>query len=62
MITGDHKLTAKPLQQLGIITSEEDLILSGTKLAELSEKEFWIYSGTCSCLCPCEPRAKIKNY
>jgi Ca2+-transporting ATPase len=43
MITGDHKLTAKAIvKQLGIITSEEDLILSGTKLAELSEKEFWI--------------------
>jgi Ca2+-transporting ATPase len=41
MITGDHKLTAKAIaKQLGIITSEEDLILSGTKLAELSEKEF----------------------
>jgi magnesium-transporting ATPase (P-type) len=62
MITGDHKLTAKAIaKQLGIITSEEDLILSGTKLAELSEKSFG-YSGTCSCLCPCEPRAKIKNY
>ena len=41
MITGDQKLTAKAIaKQLGIITSEEDLILSGTKLAALSEKEF----------------------
>ncbi|WP_074723219.1 cation-translocating P-type ATPase [Flavobacterium frigoris] len=41
MITGDHKLTAKAIaKQLGIITSEEDLILSGTKLTALSETEF----------------------
>ncbi|MEZ7500113.1 calcium-translocating P-type ATPase, PMCA-type [Flavobacterium sp. Arc3] len=41
MITGDHKLTAKAIaKQLGIITSEEDIILSGTKLATLSEEEF----------------------
>jgi Ca2+-transporting ATPase len=41
MITGDQKLTAKAIaKQLGIITSEEDLILRGTKLAALSEKEF----------------------
>jgi Ca2+-transporting ATPase len=38
MITGDHKLTAKAIaKQLGIITSEEDLIY-GNKLAALSEK------------------------
>lgn len=41
MITGDHKLTAKAIAiQLGIITSEEDLILSGSKLAALKENEF----------------------
>lgn len=41
MITGDHKLTAKAVaKQLGIITSEEDLILSGSELAAMSEKEF----------------------
>jgi Ca2+-transporting ATPase len=41
MITGDHKLTAKAIaMQLGIITSEEDLILSGSELAALTEKQF----------------------
>jgi Ca2+-transporting ATPase len=40
MITGDHKLTAKAIaKQLGIITSEEDL-MRGTKLAALSERVF----------------------
>jgi Ca2+-transporting ATPase len=41
MITGDHKLTAKAIAiQLGIITSEEDLVLSGSKLATLTEQQF----------------------
>lgn len=41
MITGDHKLTAKAIaKQLGIITSENDLILSGSELAALSETQF----------------------
>jgi Ca2+-transporting ATPase len=41
MITGDHKLTAKAIaKQLGIITSENDLILSGPELAALSETQF----------------------
>lgn len=41
MITGDHKLTAMAIaKQLGIITSEEDLVLSGSELAGLSEQQF----------------------
>ncbi len=41
MITGDHKLTAKAIAiQLGIITSEDDLVLSGSKLAALTEQQF----------------------
>jgi len=41
MITGDHKLTAKAIaEQLGIITSDENLVLSGSELNALSEKEF----------------------
>jgi len=41
MITGDHKLTAKAIAvQLGIITSEEDLVLSDSQLNALSTKEF----------------------
>jgi P-type Ca2+ transporter type 2C len=41
MITGDHKLTAIAIaKQLGIITSNEDLVLNGPELAELSEQEF----------------------
>ena len=41
MITGDHKLTAMAIaRQLGIITSEEDLTLTGSELAALAEKDF----------------------
>ncbi len=41
MITGDHKLTAIAIaKQLGIIVSEEDLVLSGSELAALTEQEF----------------------
>ncbi|UQD56500.1 cation-translocating P-type ATPase [Flavobacterium sp. K5-23] len=41
MITGDHRLTAINIaKQLGIITSEEDLVLEGSVLETLSEKQF----------------------
>jgi Ca2+-transporting ATPase len=41
MITGDHKLTAKAIaKQLGIITSENDLVLTGPELTALSENQF----------------------
>ena len=41
MITGDHKLTAKAIAaKLGIISSEEDLALTGSELAVLNQHEF----------------------
>ena len=41
MITGDHKLTAKAIaEKLGIISSEEDLVLTGPELAKLTPQEF----------------------
>ena len=41
MITGDHKLTAKAIaEHLGIISSEEDLLLTGSELTELTQIEF----------------------
>lgn len=41
MITGDHILTAKSIaKQLGIITSGNDLILSGSELNTLTDKQF----------------------
>ena len=41
MITGDHKLTAKAIAiQLGIITSDDDLVMNGSKLASLTEQQF----------------------
>ncbi|MBI2271434.1 MAG: cation-translocating P-type ATPase [Bacteroidetes bacterium] len=41
MITGDHKLTAKAIaKQLGIISSEEDIVLNGSELAKLTLDEF----------------------
>jgi Ca2+-transporting ATPase len=41
MITGDHQLTAKAIaKQLGIITSDEDLVLTGTELSALTQTQF----------------------
>ncbi|MBU6123292.1 cation-translocating P-type ATPase [Hymenobacter siberiensis] len=41
MITGDHKLTAKAIaEQLGIISSDEELVLTGPELAALDEPAF----------------------
>ncbi len=41
MITGDHKLTASAIaSDLGIITSEEDLVLTGTELAKMTDEKF----------------------
>jgi Ca2+-transporting ATPase len=56
MITGT-KLTAKAIaKQLGIITSEEDVILSGTKMAALS-KSFQIVEHVAFML---NPEQKLK--
>jgi len=41
MITGDHQLTAKAIaQSLGIITSDKDLVLSGSDLKKMNDDEF----------------------
>ncbi len=41
MITGDHQLTAKAIAtQIGIISSEEDIVLNGSELAKLTLDEF----------------------
>lgn len=41
MITGDHKLTAMTIaKRLGILESEEDLVLSGAELTQLKLEEF----------------------
>lgn len=41
MITGDYLLTAKNIaQRLGIVESENDLVVTGSQLAAMSEKEF----------------------
>lgn len=41
MITGDHKLTATAIaKELGIIRSDHDLILTGSELTTMTEKEF----------------------
>ncbi|RYF75376.1 MAG: cation-translocating P-type ATPase, partial [Cytophagaceae bacterium] len=41
MITGDHKLTAKAIAEtLGIVSSEDDLVLTGPELTKLSEADF----------------------
>lgn len=41
MITGDHKLTAKAIaKDLGIVSSEKDLVLEGPELTKLSDDEF----------------------
>jgi Ca2+-transporting ATPase len=41
MITGDHKLTAKAIaEKLGIISSAEDLVLTGSELTRLTQTDF----------------------
>ncbi|HTE30021.1 MAG TPA: cation-translocating P-type ATPase [Chryseolinea sp.] len=41
MITGDHKLTAKAIaHHLGIISSDEDLIVAGPELQKMTDEEF----------------------
>jgi Ca2+-transporting ATPase len=41
MITGDHKLTAKAIaEKLGIISSKEELVLTGPELTALNEPTF----------------------
>jgi len=41
MITGDHLLTAKAIaQDLGILSSEKELILSGSELQKMDDNEF----------------------
>lgn len=41
MITGDHKLTAKAIaEKLRIISSEEDLVLTGPEMSKLTSQEF----------------------
>lgn len=41
MITGDYKFTAKAIaEKLGIISSNEDLVLTGTELSEITQTEF----------------------
>jgi P-type Ca2+ transporter type 2C len=41
MITGDHRLTAKAIaRELGIISSEKDLVISGLELQKMDDKEF----------------------
>jgi Ca2+-transporting ATPase len=41
MITGDHKLTAKAIAEtLGIVTSDEDKVLTGPELSQLDDAAF----------------------
>ncbi|TDE53010.1 cation-translocating P-type ATPase [Flavobacterium sp. GT3P67] len=41
MITGDHKLTAKAIaEKLGIIVTDDDLVLTGSELTVLTQSEF----------------------
>ncbi len=41
MITGDHELTAKAIaKQLEIITSADEMVLTGSKLSKLTQEEF----------------------
>lgn len=41
MITGDHKLTAMAIaKQLGIMVTEEDMVLNGPELASLTQQQF----------------------
>jgi P-type Ca2+ transporter type 2C len=41
MITGDHQLTARAIaKQLGIISSENDIVLNGSELTKISPSDF----------------------
>ena len=41
MITGDHPLTAKTIaRRIGIVSSEDDLVITGKQLAAMDEETF----------------------
>jgi Ca2+-transporting ATPase len=61
MITGDHRLTAKAIaEQIGIITSEEDLIFSGHELQKISREEFESKVQNISVYARVNPEQKLK--
>lgn len=61
MITGDHQLTAKAIAiQLGIIASEEDLVLSGTELSALTQPQFEVIVEKVRVYARVNPEQKLK--
>jgi Ca2+-transporting ATPase len=61
MITGDHKLTAKAIaEKLAIITSEEDLVLTGAEMAKLTREEFIEIVEKVSVYARVNPEQKLK--
>ncbi|MBW4360930.1 cation-translocating P-type ATPase [Flavobacterium taihuense] len=61
MITGDHQLTAKAIaKQLGIITSDEDLVLSGSELSALTQTQFEVIVEKIRVYARVNPEQKLK--
>jgi Ca2+-transporting ATPase len=61
MITGDHQLTAQAIaKQLGIITSEEDLVLTGTELSALTQTQFEVIVEKIRVYARVNPEQKLK--
>lgn len=61
MITGDHPLTAKAIaQRIGILNSEEDLVITGEQLAALDDDSFLIKVEKIKVYARVSPEQKLK--
>ncbi|MFA6944673.1 MAG: cation-translocating P-type ATPase [Pedobacter sp.] len=61
MITGDHKLTASAIaRDLGIISSPEDLVMTGTELSELNEVQFGLVAEKIRVYARVNPEQKLR--
>ncbi|SDL80533.1 Ca2+-transporting ATPase [Daejeonella rubra] len=61
MITGDHKLTASAIaSSLGIISSTDDLVLTGSELADLNDEQFKLLVEKVKVYARVDPEQKLR--